>query len=157
MRNKTPLTLMEMLIMVAVFSVASALCLKAFLWADTSSAEGVAGQRAMIEAQNAAEAVKSCGGDYAKAAALLGGSLTGESGDRSGEADGLLVSFDREWKKAAGGSSAETGDGNAAYLLTVRSTERGEYLERAEVTVRAEGKEEPLASFEFAWQTEGDR
>lgn len=158
MRSKTPLTLIEMLIMVAVFSVASALCLKAFLWADNTSSDSVLNQRAMIAAQNAAETVKSCGGDYAKAAGILGG------GAESAGEDWLQVSFD-------------------GFFVTVRTVESREFMEKAEVTVctlesvesgaggksgeSGEAGEEAgdtgaaesagiLAQFEFAWQTEGN-
>ena len=161
MRSKTPLTLIEMLIMVAVFSVASALCLKAFLWADNTSSDSVLNQRAMIAAQNAAETVKSCGGDYAKAAGILGG------GAESAGEDWLQVSFD-------------------GFFVTVRTVESREFMEKAEVTVctiesvesgaggetgeagnpTGSGEEAGdtgaaesagiLAQFEFAWQTEGN-
>ena len=38
MKGKTPLTLLELTVMLLVFALAAALCLQAFVWADRSSA-----------------------------------------------------------------------------------------------------------------------
>jgi len=77
MKNKTSLTLIEMLIMLLVFALAAALCLQAFAAADQTSKRAAALDRAVIEAQNAAETLKSCG-SYETAASLYGGSWDGQ-------------------------------------------------------------------------------
>ena len=58
MRNKTSLALMELLVMILVFSLAAALCLKAFAAADSISRDTALRTRAAFAAQNAAEAFK---------------------------------------------------------------------------------------------------
>ena len=58
MKNRASLTLMEMLIMVLVFSLSAAICLGLFAGADRLSEETSRQDRAVILAQNAAEALK---------------------------------------------------------------------------------------------------
>ena len=77
MRNKAPLALMELLIMVLVFALAAALCLQAFSSADRQSRQSAARDRAVAEAQNAAEVLKGHRGNYEAAAACYGGSWDG--------------------------------------------------------------------------------
>ena len=77
MRSKAPLVLMEQAVMVLVFALAAALCLRAFVWSDQLSRQNEARDRALLEVQNAAEALKHTGGDMAhaqeEAARRLGG------------------------------------------------------------------------------------
>lgn len=73
MRSKAPLALMEQLIMVLVFALAAALCLRGFSMADSMSKLNEKRDSATILAQNAAEVYKSCRGDSEKAADILGG------------------------------------------------------------------------------------
>lgn len=75
MKDKAPLSLMELGIMVLVFAVTAALCLKAFALADTRSRSLLQQEEALLLAQSAAETVKHCDGDLAEAAALLEDSL----------------------------------------------------------------------------------
>lgn len=58
MKNRAFLTLMELLVMVLVFSLAAAICLRLFAAADTLSDAVSRQDRAVILAQNAAEALK---------------------------------------------------------------------------------------------------
>ena len=67
MRNKSPLALMEQLVMVLVFALAAALCLQVFMFADLTSERNAAIDRAVTECQNAAEILKASGGDLAHA------------------------------------------------------------------------------------------
>lgn len=67
MRSKTPLALMEQVIMVLVFALAAALCLRAFVLADTTSRACEERDRAVMAAETVAEAIKLCRGDYAEA------------------------------------------------------------------------------------------
>ena len=67
------LTLIEMAVMLAVFGVAAALCMRALVWVDGLSDETRRRDQALVLAQNAAETVKSCSGDMEAAAVALGG------------------------------------------------------------------------------------
>lgn len=67
MRNKTPLVLMEQLIMLLIFSLSAAMCLRLFAAADQISHQCEARDYAVTLAQNAAEAVRHQKGDITAA------------------------------------------------------------------------------------------
>ena len=67
MQNKAPLALIELTVMILIFSVAAALCLQAFVWSDLTSAQIQKQDKAMLQAETAAEVVKGCKGDFAEA------------------------------------------------------------------------------------------
>ena len=48
MRSKAPLVLMEQAVMVLVFALAAALCLRAFVWSDQLSRQNEARDRAPV-------------------------------------------------------------------------------------------------------------
>lgn len=77
MRSKAPLALIELSVMLLVLLVAIAFCLQAFVWADATAKQNADAGSAMILLQNAAEALKHCGGDYDKASGIFGGSWDG--------------------------------------------------------------------------------
>ena len=79
MKNKTPLVLMELVIMLLVFSVAAGLCLRAFAGAERISRTGEEDDRAVAAAQNGAELTKFYAGDLETAAAERGGAWDGMS------------------------------------------------------------------------------
>ena len=58
MKNKAPLTMIEQVIMLLVFTLAAALCLQAFTAANQSSKAYAARDRAATQAQSTAEALK---------------------------------------------------------------------------------------------------
>ena len=62
MRSKSPLALMEQVIMVLVFALAAALCLQVFVLSDQMSEKNRDTDRAVLLAQNTAEMIKACGG-----------------------------------------------------------------------------------------------
>nr|MBQ8244184.1 hypothetical protein [Oscillospiraceae bacterium] len=70
MKQKASLTLMELLVMVLVFALAAAVCLRCFGAAALLHRETALRDRAVLLAQNAAEAVKATG-DPEAAAALM--------------------------------------------------------------------------------------
>lgn len=76
MKNKAPLALIELTVMILIFSLAAALCLQAFAWSDLTSAEISRRDRAVLQAEMAAEVIKSCGGDFEEAAGLLQGTCS---------------------------------------------------------------------------------
>jgi len=71
MKNKTPLPLMEQLIMVLIFALTAALCLQGFSLADHMSRRQEAREKAVVMAQNMAEALKASSGDLEAASRLL--------------------------------------------------------------------------------------
>ena len=77
MRNKSPLALMEQLLMVLVFALAAALCLQGFVLANRISTRMENRNQAVTIAQNAAEIVKYYTGDYTQAAQQLNGTWDG--------------------------------------------------------------------------------
>lgn len=62
MRSKSPLALMEQIVMVLVFALAAALCLQVFVLSDQMSEKHQDADRAVLLAQNTAEMIKACGG-----------------------------------------------------------------------------------------------
>lgn len=58
MKNKSSLVLLEQLVMILVFSLAAALCLRIFAWSDRTSREMELRDRAVVLCQNAAETIK---------------------------------------------------------------------------------------------------
>ena len=62
MRSKAPLALMEQAVMLLVFALAAALCVRIFVSADQLFRRNEARDRAVLEAQNAAETLKRSGG-----------------------------------------------------------------------------------------------
>ena len=64
MKHKTPLVLMEMVIMVLVFALASAICLRMFAASEQLSQKNEAVSHAVLLAQNAAEELKAARGEW---------------------------------------------------------------------------------------------
>lgn len=71
MRSKTPLALMEQVIMVLVFALAAALCLRAFYLSDRISRSCEERDRAVQAVQTVAETLKSCHGDFSETERLV--------------------------------------------------------------------------------------
>lgn len=61
MKSKAPLVMMEQIVMVLIFALAAALCLQTFVLSGRISQNTEAKNRAVVEAQNAAETMKSGG------------------------------------------------------------------------------------------------
>lgn len=76
MKSKASLALIECSIMLLVLALASALCLKSFLWADTRSRENSVRDTALSQMQSAAETLKAYG-NYDAAAKHCGGTWDG--------------------------------------------------------------------------------
>lgn len=89
MKDKTSLLLLEQLVMVLVFALAAALCLQAFVRADTISRETARREEAVILAQNAAELLKAQAGDPTQAQALGGDGFRVEITRRTAPVPGL--------------------------------------------------------------------
>ena len=63
MKNKASLALMELTVMVLVFALAAAGCIRCFVWAKLTSEDIALRDRAAALAANTAEAVKSSNGN----------------------------------------------------------------------------------------------
>ena len=140
MRARPPLALMEQLVMALVFALAAALCVQAFALSSRISRTGAARDRAVIEAQNAAERCKAEGFD----AARLEGQLTGRT-----EQGVVYAHYDENWETV--GYLAEY-----AYCLQVQNVPAQPGIGKEEVRVStADG--EILSELFVAWQeVDGD-
>ncbi len=116
MRSKAPLVMMEQMVMLLVFALAAALCL---------------------QAQTVAETLRSCGGDFAQAAELLGAEQYDE--------DSLMLDFAPDWTPA--------GETMRYTLGATRQESDVDGLGRAQVWVRDEsGDGAELFRLDVAWQ-----
>ncbi len=135
MRSKAPLALMEQVIMVLVFALAAALCLRCFVWADQRSRRDEARDRALIEAQSMAEIVKSAGGDLDAAARRYGGEHAGAN---------WVLSFDEDW---------ERDEADPAYLVQAVPQDTGDpLLGKALIVASGASTEDVLCVLSVAWQ-----
>lgn len=126
MKSKTPLALMEQLVMVLVFALAAALCVSCFVTADRLSQKSALRDEAVIAAQNAAETIKGCQGDYEQAAVLLNGALK----------DGVL----------------EVQSGEDFCVVVIPEDSGNPLLSRASVEVFAVRDGEKLFALTVSWQ-----
>lgn len=135
MRSRAPLLLMEQMVMLAVFALAAALCLQAFVKSDGLSRESEARDRAAVVCQSAAEVIRHGGGDLARAAETLGGQY----------GQGLLwLDYDEDWAP----------DPEGVYRLTAQGMP-GEMPGLCLARVAVEGEDgEVLFSINIAWQGE---
>ena len=137
MKSKAPLTLMEQLVMLLVFALASALCLQMFVLTGNMSRRLEKQDRAVTLVHNAAETVKICGGDAEEYAKLLGGEEQGGV---------VTVGYDADWKPV---SAAD-----AESLITVEKTSAG-LLGTAEIEA-AEADGDVIFSVTASWQEVAD-
>lgn len=150
-RSRAPLTLMEQLVMLAVFALAAAICLQTFVKADNLSREMEAADRAAALCQTAAESVRRTGSPQA---GLMDRRVSGGNGPAvSRGKDGVwTVRYDADWTPIDGASAGENAGAETAYRLTVTPLDHGmPGLGRAVVAVEAEDGE-TLFRLETAWQ-----
>jgi hypothetical protein len=120
MRSKAPLALMEQLVMVLVFALAAALCVQVFVLSDQTSRRNEARDRAVLAAQNLAEALK--GGDVSTYLSEMQGSVNGNSG--------VIVFYDADWQCVTAGAD------NIAYYAQSQYVETPtDWLWQAEISV----------------------
>lgn len=154
MRNQSPsqtraiLPLIEQLIMLLVFMIAAAVCLRAFVYSDALSRDAEARDRAMELCRNTAEAIKHHGGEPEEAMSAAAGEL----GISYGAYDGAAFEqhYNADW------TLCDSRD--YRYCLTAAAIEDGaspEGLCRARVAVtdaREDGQ--AIFSLDIAWQRE---
>ena len=134
MKSKAPLALIEQVLMMLVFAVTAAVCLRVFAYAETLSATNEYKAFAVNEVRSAAELLKAGSGDYAAAGEALKGSPA--------DGGGFTLCYDAEKQRVESGG---------VLTLTVSplfSPVNG--LGRARVSF-AFG-EEPLFETEVSWQ-----
>lgn len=145
MRSKTPLALMEQLVMLLVFALAAALCVQAFAAANRISENAAARDHAAQLAQSAAELMKHRGGDMAQAQSAAMETLGGQA--KQGR---WYILYDRDWNELAPADNQEE-----AYRLEVWPDSAGRQP-KAEIRV-SEGNGETLIALPVAWQeVDGD-
>ena len=137
MKNKSTLVLMEQMIMILVFALTAALCLKAFVQADRISLKTERQTQASFLAQNAAETMKACRGDLETAAQMLDGQIIGDT---------LQIRYDRK------GIPVKENDTHTFLLQITKTTvpAPGGDLGAAEVCVSAVG--DPLLTLQILWR-----
>lgn len=141
MKQKASLILIEQMIMLLVFALAAAICLRAFVWANSRSAHIVATDKAVVLAQSAAEAIRNHGGDPQQALLAAAQQLQGEY---RGEC--LQIRYDSDW------NITQTG---GVYCLTAAETDAS-VAGLGQVTVQVSEGETPLFSLTTAWQREAE-
>lgn len=118
MKHKSQLRIIEQTIMILVFAVAAAICLKAFLATSEISGEIRLKDLAVTEVQNTAETLKATRGDYEKTAQLLGGTFDGTV--LKTEHEGFTVSAVQAQGEGLPGEAdviAEDSDGNRLFEI----------------------------------------
>ena len=134
MKNKTPLSLLELLLMVLIFSLSAALCLRAFVYSGKLSRQDAAAVLAESRAQSAAEVLKSVKGDTGKASEILGGAAEGQI---------LVIGYDKDWNAASTAQSA---------VYTLKATvEREAYLGRAGIVI-SDSSGNVIYTLSASWQ-----
>lgn len=115
MKDKATLTLMELLIMVMVFSLAAALCLKAFVWSTQKTRENRIIAGAAVLAQTAAEELKDARRAEAESRAY-------DENGQPAEGGCYILKTEPFRSGLLGGAelTVEDRDGNELYRLTVR-------------------------------------
>lgn len=135
MRSKAPLVMMEQIIMVLIFALASALCVQMFVLSEKLSKQTEAQNRAVLEAQNAAETIKARGLEQ----------YVQEQGAESVK-EGFLISFDASWNKVK--------SEKAEYFLKICPyNSDSDYLWKMDIVVNSQEGEE-LFSIPVAGQKE---
>lgn len=92
MKSKAPLVLMEQMVMILVFALATALCLQAFVKSDALSRQGEDRDQAVLLCQSAAEAIQHNGGDLDAALESVSGTVPGQR-----DGFGFFISYDTDW------------------------------------------------------------
>ena len=145
MRSKTPLALMEQLVMILVFALAAAICVRIFVAADQLSRKNEAVSHAVLAAQNVAEEIKSRGGEFPQL-------YIGYEDNWACENDAWILAFDKDWDPVTR-EEAETGVQKKYWLQIFDNAAEIPGLVKVQITV-TDGKE-TLLMIPAAWQEVG--
>lgn len=132
MRSKAPLAVIEQVIMLLVFALAAAVCLRGFAWAHSTSIYNRNCDMAMLQAQNAAAIIQNNGGDLFQAAQIMGGQTNGE---RWG------IHYNEKWERT---------DAQGEFVLLVQFRPSPALVSVAQITVFNESG--LLAELTVSWQ-----
>lgn len=133
-RSKNPLALMEQVIMILVFALAAAICVRAFVVARNKSVYAERRDHASLLCQSVANEMK---GNYGEI------SMLSDSWKFVEDADGYVMYFDENWKAS--------GKEQGYFMLRIRNISRNEYLGKALVLLETKNKDE-VFSLTVAWQ-----
>ncbi len=133
MKRNASLLLLELVIMLLVFSLASAVCLQTFYKADQRGIQSDMEDSALVTAQNVAETLKASKGDLAFCASELNGKAS----------DKLVIHFDKNWNTVSADSSYR--------LEVIPQTTNNELLGEAQITV-FDKDENILSRLSVCWQ-----
>lgn len=121
MNKRHTLGLIEMAVMLVVFALAAALCLRLFAWADRRTGEIARNDAALVQMQNAAETLRHCGGDFAAAAEQYGGSWDGSRWIICRDDYQIILRPEATGVPCLGGAAVEAVCGGECFLsLTLR-------------------------------------
>ena len=136
MKNKATLVLIEQIVMLLVFALAAAICMRVFAASNEMSRAYEATDRAVLAAQNAAELIKADG--------IKG--FADRTGAVQSEETVWVIGYDRAWNRKAAAS--------ADFVAEVAYTEEeAGFLFRAEIVIRTKDGTE-LFRLPVAGQTE---
>ena len=121
MKSRTTLSLMELTLMLLLFAVTAAVCLRAFALSDRLSRQAEQRDRAVLWAQTMAETWKALDGNLEQAETLYG--KTDGAGSWT-----LCLDGDWTWTEEAG---------SAVYAAELREEPGEGLLQKARITVRA--------------------
>ena len=139
MKSKATLSLMEQLVMVLVFALAAAICLRVFAVSGQLSVNGEKRSNAVTYVQNAAESIKLCGGDVQQHIDLMGGTA---------DENGWHINCDKNWSPAQ--------DTDAVYTVGLTFAQEDEpLLGTAEVWAKDKDGD-TLFCVTVCWQEEYD-
>lgn len=112
--SRTTLFLMEQLIVILIFAICAAVCVKIFVGSYTMVSDSRDKKNSLIVAESGAECYKALGGDADKIAMYLDGTATGS------DEDGVItVYYNKSWQACEGA--------DADYLMQISSRESEEY------------------------------
>lgn len=134
-RSKVSLVLMEQLMMLLVFALAAAVCLRIFVFADRASRQVQDRDRAAELVQNTAQVLRHTGGDFSRSAELLDA--------QHRDQNSLMIDYDGDWALATD---------TMRYTLGASRVSDIPYLGTAEVWCRDEVEDRELFRLKVAWQ-----
>ncbi len=137
MRSKAPLVLMEQLIMLVVFSIAAAICVRTFVYSDQLSLKNELRDQALVQAQTLAETYKYYKGDAEKAMSEFGGNIDNNT---------WVTYWNSQWQ------SCEQNQSQCKIEIAEKPSDI-QGLGKAEVSVFYID-EKVIFNFELAWQEE---
>lgn len=133
MKNKSFLMLIEQQIMIMVFAVAAAICIKTFVYSDLVSRNTEVRDSAVVAAQNAAQCLKQAEGDIDSVSERFGGRNEngawvieyGDDWTQSDEASFRIVVLVRDDQKYIGEGVIRVYDGDELVFEMPVSWQRG--------------------------------